>query len=125
MLSSWLSVSLGSFSATKLNAGSATVSSIDLEPINGTMNYRLYGKKGKDDKPWFDGLDSRHIQCVRRGRCLEVNGTHNTCFGSKLPYALTSLSLTDYRKEKELNEALGNYYALRHVPKCWAVIQVR
>ncbi|XP_017856969.1 PREDICTED: protein smoothened isoform X1 [Drosophila arizonae] len=123
LLSSWLPGSLGSFSATKLNAGSATVSSIDLEPINGTMNYRLYGKKGKDDKPWFDGLDNRHIQCVRRGRCLEVNGTHNTCFGSKLPYALTSLSLTDYRKEKELNEALGSYYALRHVPKCWAVIQ--
>ncbi|EDW03985.1 protein smoothened [Drosophila grimshawi] len=108
-------------SAAAATANSST--QVDLEPINGTTNYRLYGKKGKDDKPWFDGLDSRHIQCVRRGRCLEVNSTHNTCFGSKLPYAYTSLGLTDYRKERELDEVLSSYYALRHVPKCWAVIQ--
>ncbi|KAL7739389.1 hypothetical protein ACLKA6_002457 [Drosophila palustris] len=114
-----------SSSSTKFSASTTPSSSteVDLEPINGTMNYRLYGKKGKDDKPWFDGIDSRHIQCVRRGRCLEVNTTHNTCLGSKLPYALTSLGLTDFRKEKELDEALSGYYALRHVPKCWAVIQ--
>ncbi|XP_060666468.1 protein smoothened isoform X1 [Drosophila nasuta] len=95
----------------------------DLEAINGTTNYRLYGKKGKDDKPWLIDLDSRHIHCVRRSRCLEVNATHNTCLGSKLPYGFTSLGLTDYRQEKELDEALSGYYALRHVPKCWAVIQ--
>ncbi|XP_034472010.1 protein smoothened isoform X2 [Drosophila innubila] len=119
------SLSFASPSSAKLSTSTTPASSIqvDLEPINGTMNYRLYGKKGKDDKPWFDGIDSRQIQCVRRGRCLEVNTTHNTCLGSKLPYALTSLGLTDYHKEKELDEALSGYYALRHVPKCWAVIQ--
>ncbi|EDW36863.1 GL25919 [Drosophila persimilis] len=96
---------------------------VELEPINGTPNYRLYGKKGKDDKPWFDGLDSRHIQCVRRGRCYATTNHSNTCFGSKLPYELSSLDLTDFHTEKELNEKLNDYYALRHVPKCWAVIQ--
>ncbi|EDW76136.1 uncharacterized protein Dwil_GK15298 [Drosophila willistoni] len=129
----WLSMMLLNFGSHQALASlgnpatttTSTTSSvdIDMEPIDGTMNYRLYGKKGKDDKPWFDGLDSRHIQCVRRGRCMEVNTTGNTCFGSKLPYEYTSLDLTDYRKEKELNEALQGYYALRHVPKCWAVIQ--
>lgn len=97
---------------------------VELEPINGTKNYRLYSKKGKDDKPWFDGLDNRQVQCVRRGHCLEANSTDNTCLGSKLPYTQTSLGLTDYRKVKDLDEVLSAYYALRHVPKCWAVIQV-
>lgn len=98
---------------------------VELEAINGTLNYRLYAKKGKDDKPWFDGLDSSHIQCVRRAPCYNTSNATNTCFGSKLPYEQSSLYLTDFHTEKELNEKLNDYYALRHVPKCWAAIQVR
>jgi len=104
---------------------SAQQSDVELEPINGTLNYRLYAKKGRDDKPWFDGLDSRHIQCVRRARCYPTSNGTNTCFGSKLPYELSSLDLTDFHTEKELNDKLNDYYALKHVPKCWAAIQVR
>lgn len=110
--------------ATKFSSSTTSLPQVELEPINGTKNYRLYSKKGKDDKPWFDGIDSRQVQCVRRGRCLEANSTDNTCLGSKLPYTQSSLGLTDYRKIKELDEALSAYYALKHVPKCWAVIQV-
>lgn len=110
--------------STKSTSSTTSSPQFELEPINGTKNYRLYSKKGKDDKPWFDGLDNRQVQCVRRGHCLEANSTDNTCLGSKLPYTQTSLGLTDYRKVKDLDEVLSAYYALRHVPKCWAVIQV-
>lgn len=80
------------------------------------------GKKGKDDKPWFDGRDIRHIHCVRPGRCEKLKNT--TCFGSKLPYQFTSLDLTDSLNQDESRERLYNYEALRNIPKCWAVIQV-
>lgn len=96
-----------------------------MEPINGTLNFRIYGKgKGKDDKPWFDGrgLDMRHIQCVRRGRCEPLKS--NTCLGANIPYTHTSLDLTDYRSQLEILDRLNNSRALQHVPKCWAIIQV-
>ncbi|XP_043662212.1 protein smoothened isoform X2 [Drosophila teissieri] len=115
------SASLTKFGST--TPASALQSDVELEPINGTLNYRLYATKGRDDKPWFDGLDSRHIQCVRRARCYPTSNATNTCFGSKLPYELSSLDLTDFHTEKELNEKLNDYYALKHVPKCWAAIQ--
>ncbi|KAH8353315.1 hypothetical protein KR084_010256 [Drosophila pseudotakahashii] len=116
------SASLAKFGST--TPASAKQSDVELEPINGTLNYRLYAKKGgKDDKPWFDGLDSRHIQCVRRARCYATTNATNSCFGSRLPYELSSLDLTDFHNDKELNEKLNDYYALKHVPKCWAAIQ--
>lgn len=111
----------------------------DIEPIVGSQNYRIngknehleaipahknffLGKKGKDDKPWFDGRDIRHIHCVRPGRCEKLK--NSTCFGSKLPYQHTSLDLTDSLSQDESRERLYNYEALRNIPKCWAVIQV-
>lgn len=115
----------------------------DIEPIFGSQNYRIngeniqhkfvtehgvtidlqfVGKKGKDDKPWFDGRDIRHIHCVRPGRCEKLK--NSTCFGSKLPYQHTSLDLTDSLNQDESRERLYNYEALRNIPKCWAVIQV-
>ncbi|KAH8266632.1 hypothetical protein KR018_004176, partial [Drosophila ironensis] len=112
--------SLAKFSTSSTTT---TPASVELEPLNGTLNYRLYAKQGRDDKPWFDGLESRNIQCVRRARCYATTNQTNTCFGSKLPYELSSLDLTDFHTEKELNEKLNDYHALRHVPKCWAAIQ--
>lgn len=95
----------------------------DLEPINGTRNYRIYGKNSKDDKPWFDGrvVDMRLIQCVRPGRCEKLQ--FKTCFGANIPYTQTSLDLTDYDSQQQIMDRLKNYEALRHVPRCWAVIQ--
>ncbi|XP_067623011.1 protein smoothened [Eurosta solidaginis] len=95
----------------------------DLEPINGTLNYRINGKNNRDNKPWFDGraLDMQHTQCVRHGRCEKL--VNVTCLGAKIPYDYTSLDLTDYRSQEHMLKHLSSYRALRHVPKCWAVIQ--
>ncbi|XP_055858335.1 protein smoothened isoform X2 [Episyrphus balteatus] len=95
----------------------------DLEAINGTRNYRIYGKNSKDDKPWFDGrvVDMRLIQCVRPGKCEKLQ--FKTCFGANIPYTQTSLDLTDYDNQQQIMDRLKNYEALKHVPRCWAVIQ--
>ncbi|XP_075153385.1 smoothened, frizzled class receptor [Haematobia irritans] len=95
-----------------------------LEPINGTSNFRIYGsKKGKEDKHWMDGrgLTMQHVKCVRKGSCEKLN--FSTCLGAKLPYEYTSLDLTISHSQKDIQERLNNSLALKHVPKCWAVIQ--
>lgn len=115
---------IGDFSAagSRLNVGLSEDEQIVLEPINGTRDFRINSKKDADDKPWFDGRDLRFIHCVRPAKCERIQ--NNTCFGSKLPYAMTSLALTDSKSQEESREKLYNYEALRNIPKCWAVIQV-
>lgn len=112
-----------SAAGSRLNVGLSEDEQIVLEPINGTRDFRINSKKDADDKPWFDGRDLRFIHCVRPAKCEKVQ--NNTCFGSKLPYAMTSLALTDSKSQEESREKLYNYEALRNIPKCWAVIQVR
>ncbi|EDS37618.1 smoothened [Culex quinquefasciatus] len=92
-----------------------------LEPINGTRNFRMHGKKGKDDKTWFDGREMRYIYCVRPAKCEPIR--HKSCLGSPLPYASISLDLTDSFSQEQTHDKLYQYNALRNVPKCWAVIQ--
>lgn len=125
-----LSTTLGDVSSRNANTLATTYTSTttvtiqtDLEPINGTINYRINGKKNRDNKPWFDGrgLDMQHTQCVRQGRCERL--VNSTCLGTKIPYSLTSLDLTDYQSQDQMLKHLSSYRALRHVPKCWAVIQ--
>lgn len=111
-------------SSNGISSSSATLQ-IPLEPISGTSNFRIYGgKKGKEDKHWMDGrgLSMQHVQCVRKGSCEKLN--FSTCLGSKLPYEYTSLDLTISHSQKDIEERLNNSMALKHVPKCWAVIQV-
>uniref|UniRef100_A0A182YN57 Protein smoothened n=1 Tax=Anopheles stephensi TaxID=30069 RepID=A0A182YN57_ANOST len=92
-----------------------------LESINGTRNYRMHGKKGKDDKTWFDGREMRYIYCVRPAKCEPIR--YSTCLGSNLPYPSISLDLTDSYSQEETQTKLFQYKALINVPKCWAVIQ--
>ncbi|XP_055640934.1 protein smoothened [Toxorhynchites rutilus septentrionalis] len=92
-----------------------------LESINGTRSYRMHGKKGKDDKTWFDGREMRYIYCVRPAKCEAIR--HKSCLGSPLPYSSISLDLTDSFSQEQTHDKLYQYNALRHVPKCWAVIQ--
>lgn len=102
-----------------------TIIKTKLEPINGTKNFRIYGgKKGKEDKHWLDGrsLGMQHVQCVRKGNCEKLN--FSTCLGAKIPYGYTSLDLTISHTQKDVQERLNKYMALKHVPKCWSVIQV-
>lgn len=125
-----LSRTLGDVSSRSGNTLATTFTSTtvilqtDLEPINGTLNYRINGKKNRDNKPWFDGrgLDMQHTQCVRHGRCEKL--VNSTCLGAKISYTSTSLDLTDYQNQDQMLKHLSSYRALRHVPKCWAVIQV-
>lgn len=112
-----------SVTGTRMNVGLSEDEQIVLEPINGTRDYRINSKKDADDKPWFDGSDLRFIHCVRPAKCERLH--NNTCFGSKLPYLMTSLALTDSKTQEESREKLYNYEALRNIPKCWAVIQVK
>lgn len=86
------------------------------------MYTQLSGKKSKDERPWFNGRDTQHIHCVRSAKCEKLK--NQTCFGSKVPYALTSLDLTDSFNQDQTREKMIAYEALRNVPKCWAVIQV-
>lgn len=79
------------------------------------------GKKGNDDKAWFDGREMRHIYCVRPARCELL--PHRNCFGSVLPYNYTSLDLTDSYSLEHTYDRMYAYQAIKHVPKCWAVIQ--
>uniref|UniRef100_A0A182TC12 Protein smoothened n=1 Tax=Anopheles maculatus TaxID=74869 RepID=A0A182TC12_9DIPT len=92
-----------------------------LESINGTRNYRMHGKKGKDDKTWFDGREMRYIYCVRPAKCEPIR--YNSCLDSMLPYSSISLDLTDSYSQEETHTKLFQYKALINVPKCWAVIQ--
>uniref|UniRef100_U5EP59 Putative smoothened n=1 Tax=Corethrella appendiculata TaxID=1370023 RepID=U5EP59_9DIPT len=92
-----------------------------LEPINGTRNFRMHGKKGKDEKSWYDGREMRHIFCLRPAKCEELS--FKTCLGSPIPYTSTSLDLTDSYSQGQTVEKLYSYQALRYVPKCWSVIQ--
>lgn len=96
-----------------------------LEPINGTRNFRIYGgKKNKEEKHWLDGrgLGMQHVQCVRKGTCEILNFT--TCLGAKIPYSYTSLDLTISHTQSDVQERLNKYMTLKHMPKCWTVIQV-
>ncbi|XP_055918945.1 protein smoothened [Eupeodes corollae] len=100
---------------------SNTILSSDLEPINGTRNFKINGKNSKDDKPWFHGRVVDMRQCVRPGRCEKLQ--FKTCFGANISYSQTSLDLTDYDSQQQIMDRLRDYQALRHVPRCWAVIQ--
>lgn len=107
-----------------VNALPTTAQAI-LEPINGTQNFRIYGgKKNKEEKHWLDGrgLGMQHVQCARKGNCEKLNFT--TCLGATIPYKYTSLDLTISHTQSDVQERLNKYMTLKHMPKCWTVIQV-
>lgn len=88
----------------------------------------MRGKKAKDDKrtweadKWTNSL--RYPYCVRQAnyKCEELKLT-NQCFGQNIPYTSTTLDLIAYHSQDESLEKLISYQALKHVPKCWSVIQ--
>lgn len=94
-----------------------------LELINGTSNYRMHGKKSKDDKWSWDGREGRYIYCVREAQSKCEDLIETECFGQNFTYSTTSLDLTRYYSQYQALDKLLGYRALRHVPKCWNVIQ--
>lgn len=105
------------------NALAASVSSenttMRLEPIEGTPNYRLI--KSEKGTQWFPEREIKLDSCVRRAQCEPLNKT--TCLGAKLPYNSTSVRLTFYDSQYKIQNQLELYRELINVPKCWAVIQ--
>lgn len=117
---------ISELSASRLSSHNSNINSDVsdplLEPIEGTKNYRMTGKKGKEDKTWFDGRESNYVYCLRPAKCVTLKNV--TCLGSNLPYTNISFSLTDAYNYRETMDKLNAFQALRHIPKCWAVIQV-
>ncbi|KAK0179934.1 hypothetical protein PV327_005631 [Microctonus hyperodae] len=60
--------------------------------------------------------------CKRSVKCVKMK--YNTCMGTPLPYTMTSLDLIPEPITQEVvEERLRDLQALRHIPKCWAVVQ--
>lgn len=78
-----------------------------LEPINGTINYRTSG----------------HF-CVQKSRseCVLFE-TPQQCYKANLPYLKTSLDITNHSRQKESMDMLSKLFAMKYLPQCWAVMQ--
>ncbi|KZC04568.1 PREDICTED: protein smoothened [Dufourea novaeangliae] len=67
-------------------------------------------------------LPSDPLNCRRPAKCVELE--KNTCMGTRLPYTSTTLDLIpEHITQDMIEERLHVLQALRHIPKCWAVVQ--
>ncbi|XP_028041486.1 protein smoothened-like isoform X2 [Bombyx mandarina] len=92
---------------------------VHLEAINGTPIYRLI--KPDESTQWFPERETKMNSCVMRARCEPL--FNSTCLGSILPYSKTSVHLTFYNSQRQIQNQLEFYKNLINVPNCWAVIQ--
>lgn len=91
-----------------------------LEPIPGTPNFRL--KKPEKVSQWFPERETKLDSCVRRAPCVPMHNK-TLCLGARLPYDRTSVHLTFYDTQSQIQTQLELYRELINVPKCWAVVQ--
>lgn len=94
---------------------------LDLEPINGTSDFRINITLDLTGKPWYDDR-KEHYRCVRPAKCEKLQNT--TCFGSKIQYKYTSVQLSNEESQENSLKKLNQLEAFRNIPECWAVIQV-
>ncbi|XP_076232442.1 smoothened, frizzled class receptor isoform X2 [Calliopsis andreniformis] len=67
-------------------------------------------------------LPSDPLNCRRPAKCVEMQ--RSTCMGTRLPYTTTTLDLIpENMNQDDVEEKLHVLQALRHIPKCWAVVQ--
>lgn len=60
--------------------------------------------------------------CRKKVQCVPLQ--KSTCMGTKLPYTSTTLDLIPERVTQDIiEERLYLLQALKHVPKCWSVVQ--
>ncbi|XP_011339232.2 protein smoothened isoform X3 [Ooceraea biroi] len=60
--------------------------------------------------------------CRKPAKCIPLH--KNSCMGTKLPYSTTTLNLIPESVTQDIiEERLYLLQALKHVPKCWAVVQ--
>lgn len=51
---------------------------------------------------------------------------NTSCFGTKIPFRYTSTYLTKiWLNNGNMMDTIRTFEALRYVPKCWAVVQVK
>lgn len=70
--------------------------------------------------PVLPSPDGKGPNCRREAKCERLNNT--MCLGVKLPYSSTTFELVGMTQE-QIQEKLQFWMALKHVPRCWAVIQ--
>nr|XP_050867262.1 protein smoothened [Vespula vulgaris] len=115
-----------------------------LHGVKSELEHTFTGNTNNENKTWKDlDLSHRHRikdsnylldryplgelptdseNCRRPAKCITLQ--KNTCMGTKLPYTSTTLDLvSEYTTQKIIEEKLYLLQALRHVPKCWAVVQ--
>ncbi|KAF8792265.1 Smoothened like protein [Argiope bruennichi] len=63
--------------------------------------------------------------CSMEATCEKSQSSQNlTCFGTELPYSITSLALAeDSESHLEVQDNLALWQGLRSIPRCWAVVQ--
>ncbi|XP_076675288.1 smoothened, frizzled class receptor [Andrena cerasifolii] len=106
------------------------------------LTHGIVGNSNGNNESW-NNLDSRHmikdsnylvdrypirdipsdsLNCRRRATCVEMQ--KSTCMGTRLPYTTTTLDLIPkHMSQDDIEERLHILQALRHIPKCWAVVQ--
>ncbi|KAJ8688141.1 hypothetical protein QAD02_023936 [Eretmocerus hayati] len=63
-----------------------------------------------------------NVGCKRQAKCITM--TNATCMGTRLPFSSTTLDLVPVpTTEGLIREKLHELQALKHIPKCWAVVQ--
>ncbi|XP_074097870.1 smoothened, frizzled class receptor [Cotesia typhae] len=80
----------------------------------------LPGSFEKDvDSPW-DPYSTAGVE--RSATCVKLK--YGNCMGTNLTYSMTSLDLIPERTTQDLiEERLRLLQSLRHIPRCWAVVQ--
>ncbi|XP_024944001.1 protein smoothened isoform X2 [Cephus cinctus] len=62
------------------------------------------------------------LDCRKEANCIEMKS--KTCMGTQLPYSTTTLDLIpEQTTQEKIEEKLNILQGLRHIPKCWAVVQ--
>ncbi|KAG7209538.1 hypothetical protein KM043_015618 [Ampulex compressa] len=75
-----------------------------------------------DRYPGIGELPPDSSNCHRSAKCVQMQ--RSTCMGTRLPYTTTTLDLIPEHTTQELiEERLHILQGLRHIPKCWAVVQ--
>ncbi|XP_014468938.1 PREDICTED: protein smoothened-like isoform X2 [Dinoponera quadriceps] len=101
---------------------------INNEAENNTGKYMDLGPRQriKDSNYLLDrypiDMSSGDMNCRRPAKCIPLQ--KSICMGMKLPYTYTTLDLIpEHVTQSIIEERLHLLQALRHVPKCWAVVQ--
>lgn len=96
-------------------------SEFQVEPINGTNDFRVNITIDLGGKPWYDDR-KEYYRCVRPAKCEKLQ--NSTCFGSKIQYKYTSIQLSNEESQENSLKKLYQLEAFRNIPECWAVIRV-